>query len=381
MRRQPYSHLDVPIDGMSHPMPEHHVCTSLHRSPFFFVLFSIVILATVGCDTDPVDGPYVPTPYTLTIPQGLPPMIVPENNPMTVEGVALGRRLFYDELLSDDNTMSCGTCHLQENGFAEPLQVSQGITGVQGTRNAMALINLGWVQSGLFWDGRAATLEEQALAPVTNPIEMATTWAAVEAKLNAHDEYPLLFKQAYDVDRIDSLTVAKALAQFVRTLISGRSRFDAWYNRQETPLNDQEMRGFVLYTTEQADCFHCHGLGGLITDNSYQNNGLDTEFSDMGRYLVTGNDADRGRFRTPTLRNIEMTAPYMHDGRFFTLEEVVDHYSDHVQVSPTISPTMELVGFGGAQLTQQQKEDLIAFLRTLTDNEFLTDPAHADPEQ
>jgi cytochrome c peroxidase len=190
----------------------------------------------------------------------------------------------------------------------------------------------------------------------------------------------LLFKQAYDVDRIDSLTVAKALGQFVRTLISGRSRFDAWYNRQETPLNDQEMRGFVLYTTEQADCFHCHGLGGLITDNSYQNNGLDTEFSDMGRYLVTGNDADRGRFRTPTLRNIEMTAPYMHDGRFFTLEEVVDHYSDHVQVSPTISPTMELVGFGGAQLTQQQKEDLIAFLRTLTDNEFLTDPAHADPE-
>jgi len=309
-------------------------------------------------------------------------MEIPADNPMTVEGVALGRKLFYDGLLSKDGRMSCATCHLQEHGFAEPRQTSQGVfPDAIGPRNAMALINLGWVRTGLFWDGRSATLEEQALDPIRNPLEMATTWPEVEAKLNAHDEYPELFKRAYGVDYIDSLTVAKALAQFERTLISGNSKFDRWYNRQEIMLNDQEIRGFILYTTEEADCFHCHGLGGLITDNLFHNNGMDTEFPDKGRYDVTGNPADIGKFRTPTLRNIEMTAPYMHDGRFFTLEEVLDHYSDHVTWSPTISPLMELVGSNGAQLTQQQKEDLLAFLRTLTDHEFLNNPDFSDPNR
>lgn len=350
------------------------------RLPAFYFPFSIFLLTLVGCEPDPVDEPYQATPLELVIPQGLPPMDIPADNPMTVEGVALGRKLFYEPLLSGDNTMSCGTCHLQATGFAEPLQVSEGITGEQGTRNAMALINLGWVQSGLFWDGRSATLEVQALEPIRNPIEMNSSWAEVETKLNAHEDYPQLFSDAFGVQRIDSLTVAKALAQFLRTLISGNSRFDAWYNRQETPLSQQEQRGFMLFTTEGADCFHCHGLGGLITDNRYNNNGLDTVFTDMGRFMVTGDPIDRGRFRTPTLRNIEMTAPYMHDGRFFTLEEVVEHYSDHVKVSPTISPLMELVGNSGAQLTQEEKEDLVAFLRTFTDQEFITNPAFSDPD-
>jgi len=306
-------------------------------------------------------------------------MDIPAENPMTVEGVALGRKLFYDPLLSADNTMSCSTCHKQAIGFAEQRQVSEGITGATGTRNAMALINLGWIRTGLFWDGRAATLEDLVLEPVRNPIEMNSTWAEVESKLNAHDAYPALFQTAYGVDYIDSLTVAKAIAQFLRTLISGNSRFDAWYNREETPLNAQELRGFILYTTEGADCFHCHGLGGLITDNQFNNNGLDTVFSDLGHYAVSGNPIHRGRFRTPTLRNIEMTAPYMHDGRFFTLEEVVEHYSEHVKVSPTISPLMELVGNNGAQLTQEEKADLVAFLRTFTDQEFLSNPDFSDP--
>lgn len=353
--------------------------TYMTRSIFNF-LFPIFILA--GCDTDPVDTTYAPTPLTLTIPKGLPPLDIPADNPMTVEGVALGRKLFYEGLLSKDNRMSCATCHMQEHGFAEPRQVSQGVMfDAVGTRNAMSLINLGWIRTGLFWDGRSPSLEAQALEPVRNPIEMNSSWPEVEAKLNAHPEYPELFKKAFDVDYIDSLTVAKALAQFQRTLISGNSKFDRWYNRQEIQLSEQELRGFILYTTEEADCFHCHGLGGLITDNLYGNNGLDEEFTDLGRYLVTGDEMDRGRFRTPTLRNIEMTAPYMHDGRFFTLEEVVEHYSDHVKMSPTISPLMELVGDNGAQLTQQQKEDLVAFLRTFTDTEFLTNPAFSDPNQ
>jgi len=342
-----------------------------------------------GCNQDDIDDinncePYVTTRYELQIPPGLPPMetFIPADNPMTVEGVALGRKLFYEPMLSDDNSQSCGSCHKQEYGFAEPQQVSVGIDGSVGTRNAMALINLGWNPNGFFWDGRAATLEDLVFQPVTNPIEMNTTWPEVEAKLNASEEYLELFAQAYGIEVIDSVHVSKAIAQFLRTLISANSKFDKYYNQQLTNLTDQEIRGLVLYNSEGADCFHCHGLGGLITDNKFRNNGLDTEFSaDEGRYLVTGVEADKGKFRVPTLRNIELTAPYMHDGRFFTLEEVVDQYSEHVQLSETVDPLMELVGFGGAQLTEDEKQDLVAFLRTFTDEEFANNPDFSDPNQ
>lgn len=350
-----------------------------------FVQISLVVMLVAAgfasCNDNPDDN-FDPTPYELNIPVGLPPLeqFIPADNPMTVEGVSLGRKLFYDPLLSNDNTQSCSTCHIQEFGFAEPQQFSVGIDGSVGTRNAMALINLGWNQSGLFWDGRSATLEDLVFEPVVNPIEMATTWPEVEAKLNNDDEYLQLFKEAFDIDVIDSVHVSKAISQFIRTMISGNSRFDQWYNQQTIQLNEQELRGFVLYNGEGADCFHCHGLGGLITDNRFRNNGMDTDFSsDEGRYLVTGNDQDKGKFRVPTLRNIELTAPYMHDGRFFTLEQVIDHYSDHVTLSPTIDPLMELVGTGGAQLTAQEKADLLAFLRTFTDQEFINNPELSDP--
>lgn len=347
----------------------------------YLILVVIIGVAFSSCNNDPDDG-FDPSPYELNIPQGLPPMdqFIPANNPMTVEGVALGRKLFYDPLLSDDNTQSCGTCHIQENGFAELQQFSVGIDGSVGIRNAMALINLGWNQFGFFWDGRAATLEDLVFEPVVNPIEMATTWPEVEAKLNNDAEYPQLFKEAFDIDVIDSVHVSKAISQFIRTMISGNSKFDKWYNQQTIQLSEQELRGFVLYNSEEADCFHCHGLGGLITDNQFRNNGMDTDFSsDEGRYLVTGNAQDKGKFRVPTLRNIELTAPYMHDGRFFTLEQVIDHYSDHVTLSPTVDPLMELVGDGGAQLTAQEKADLLAFLKTFTDDEFVNNPDLSDP--
>ncbi|MCF8464746.1 MAG: cytochrome-c peroxidase [Flavobacteriales bacterium] len=345
----------------------------------FVLLFAVLVSA---CNQPDDNDPYLTTPYVLQIPQGLPPMdaFIPLNNPMTVEGVALGRKLFYDPILSGDNTQACAHCHKQEFGFGDPRQFSEGIDGSIGTRQAMSIINLGWNQFGFFWDGREATLEDQALKPVTNPVEMNTTWPEVEAKLNADATYKLLFKQAYNVDYIDSLTVAKAIAQFERILISGNSKFDKWYNQQSIQLSESELRGFILYNGEGADCFHCHGLGGLITDNRFHNNGMDTDFSaDEGRYLVTGNDADKGKFRTPTLRNIEFTAPYMHDGRFQTIEQVVDHYSQHILPSATIDPLMELVGNGGAQLTQQDKDDLIAFLKTFTDEGFLTNPEFSNP--
>jgi len=348
----------------------------------FFSFVLLVVALVSGCNQPDDNDPYITTPYVLQIPQGLPPMdaFIPLNNPMTVEGVALGRKLFYDPILSGDNTQACADCHKQETGFGDARRFSEGIDGSFGNRQAMTIINMGWNQFGFFWDGREATLEDQALKPVTNPIEMNAKWLEVEAKLNVNADYKLLFKQAYDVDYIDSLTVAKAIAQFERTLISGNSRFDKWYNQQAIQLTESELRGFILYNGEGADCFHCHGLGGLITDNRFHNNGLDTDFSaDEGRFLFTGNDADKGKFRTPTLRNIEFTAPYMHDGRFQTLEQVVDHYSHDIQASATIDPLMELVGNGGAQLTQQDKDDLIAFLKTFTDDGFLSNPQFSNP--
>ncbi len=355
------------------------ISTMSRKSIYYMMALAMVVGVVSSCNQDP-DG-YVTTPYVLDIPEGFPSMdaLIPADNPMTVEGVALGRRLFYDPILSGDDSQACGDCHAQENGFSDPNPFSEGIHGEFGGRNAMAVMNLGWNQFGMFWDGRAATLEEQALGPVVNPIEMDATWPEVEAKLNAHADYPELFKNAYDIDYIDSLHVAKAIAQFERTLITGNSRFDKWFNQQSITLSESEQRGFVLYTTEQADCFHCHGLGTLITDNRYHNNGLDVVFADSGRYNVTNDPADIAKFRTPTLRNIELTAPYMHDSRFFTLEQVVEHYSEHVQASPTIDPLMELVGLGGAQLTQQNKDDLVAFLKTFTDTEFINNPDFSDP--
>ncbi|MGB1317909.1 MAG: cytochrome-c peroxidase, partial [Flavobacteriales bacterium] len=346
------------------------------RIVLFLATLTVAVTAFTGCNEDSDDS-YVTTPYELQLPAGLPPMdqFIPADNQMTVEGVALGRRLFYDPILSGDDSQACADCHAQEDAFSDTRPFSEGIDGSLGDRNAMAIINLGWNQFGFFWDGREATLEDQALKPVTNPIEMNATWPEVEAKLNAHSEYPELFKNAYDVDYIDSLHVAKAIAQFERTLISGNSRFDKWYNQQAIQLTEQELRGFVLYTTEEADCFHCHGLGAFMTDNRYHNNGMDTEFSsDEGRFKVTGNEADKGKFRTPTLRNIELTAPYMHDSRFFTLEQVVEHYSEHVVASSTLDPLMELVGVGGAQLTHDEKADLVAFLKTFTDEDFINNP-------
>lgn len=353
------------------------------RKTKFLICLGVASVFAAGCN-QPEEDDFSPTPYVLEIPAGLPPMdtFIPADNPMTVEGVELGRKLFYEPLLSDDNTQSCGSCHLQEFGFGDPRQFSIGIDGSVGTRQAMTLINLGWNQNGFFWDGRAESLEDLVFEPVVNPIEMNTTWPEVEAKLNASEEYKGLFKKAFDTDVIDSTHVSKAVSQFLRTLISGNSKFDKYFNQQALQLTPQELRGLILFDGEGADCFHCHGLGGLLTDNQFRNNGLESDFSsDFGRYDVTGNDADKGKFRAPTLRNIEVTAPYMHDGRFFTLEEVIDHYSEHVTQSETIDPLMELVGNGGAQLTQSEKEDLIAFLKTLTDEEFLSNPAFSDPNQ
>lgn len=320
-----------------------------------------------------------PTPLALEIPatftRFLPPPTIPADNPTTVEGVRLGKKLFFDKRLSNDLTQACASCHLPSQSFDDTNRFSVGIDGIAGTRNAMPLFNHAWNSNGkFFWDGRANGLENQALDPVTNPIEMHDTWSNVVSKLQADSDYPGLFRAAFGTSKIDSSLATKAIAQYERTLISGNSRFDK-YTQREIALTSSELAGYNLFMSESgADCLHCHGdiTNPLWTDNLFHNNGLDATFADNGLGDVTGNPADNGKFKTPSLRNLAFTAPYMHDGRFQTLDEVIDHYSEGLQASPTISPLMKHVGTGGVQLTPQEKADLKAFLLSLTDSSFVS---------
>lgn len=325
-------------------------------------------------DNDPV---FDPTPYVIEEPFNFPQMVIPVDNPLTEEGILLGRKLFYDPILSEDYTQSCASCHAQIFGFTDNgKQFSEGIDGSIGTRNSMPIVNVGWMES-LFWDGRVASVEEQALEPVSNPIEMHLQWTDAMERLNTHGEYPELFFAAFGTDTIDSIMVVKAIAQFERTMISGDSKWDQ-YLRGEVSLSQAESSGFEIFFTEAGDCFHCHATI-LFTDNDFHNNGLDSVFTDLGLQLVTGDPADAGKFKTPTLRNIEYTAPYMHDGRFASLEEVVNFYSEGLHWSPTIDPLMKNVDEGGVQLTEEQKQNLIAFLKTFSDETFITNPDFQDP--
>ena len=353
------------------------------RSLLVIFLVQIVILSS--CTSESREIAFNPTPYDLKIPRGLPAASIPIDNPTTQEGVHLGRKLFHDPLLSGDGIQSCSSCHTQANAFTDTRRFSRGIDGKPGNRNAMVLFNSIWSPS-LFWDGRALNLEEQAFDPIVDELEMHDTWSNVAAKLNAHSEYPDLFKKAFNVDEIDSTYVVKAIAQFERTLISGNSKWDKW-RRGEVIFSNEELRGWDLFNKDRtdlsvgADCFHCHSAP-LFTDYIFHNNGLDPDesFSDLGLYLVTGSELDKAKFKTPTLRNIELTAPYMHDGRFATLEEVIEHYNFGGHHSSTLDPLMKNAG-EGLSLTEEDKKALLAFLRTLTDYEFVSNSEFSNPFQ
>lgn len=324
------------------------------------------------------------TAYDLQIPPFFPPMTIPENNPLTVEGVELGRHLFWETRLSGDNTMSCGTCHKPELAFAEETQFSTGIFGDVGNRNAMALINMGWATS-FFWEGRVETLEDQVGDPIMNPIEMHETFENLLSELEEDDVYPQMFEAAFGSIDITEDRVRRALSSFIRTMISGTSKFDL-ERIQMYEYTASEQRGYDLYLTEGgepnfgADCFHCHGFGSSqFTDYTFRNNGLDSIFLDPGRMAVTGDPLDEGKFKVPTLRNVELTGPFMHDGRFATLEEVIEHYNSGLVQSPTLDPFMKFEN--GLQLTDQDKEDLLNFLKCLTDPDFTTNADFSDPHE
>lgn len=348
----------------------------LYKYGFIFGL----IIGMASCQVDePVAFDYKTTPYLLSVPDGFPQPILSIQNPLTKEGVALGRKLFYDPILSLDNSINCASCHNPSWAFSDTNRFSKGVNNQLGLRNAQALINLAF-QPHFFWDGRATSLEEQILDPVPNPIEMHLPWKVAVQRLNEHKEYRLLFQKAFNQLNVDSQMVTKALAQFVRTLISGsNSKFDR-YLRGEINLTVSELNGFNIFNTEKGDCFHCHPAQGgrLFTDRDFHNNALDFESSDRGRELVTGNISDRGKFLTPTLRNIAFTAPYMHDGRFKTLEQVVEHYNSGGIPSPYADPLMKYQGVG-LGLTNQEKTDLINFLKTLSDSSFISNPEFLKP--
>ncbi len=338
---------------------------------------------------------YRVTPYNLNIPSHFPQMQIPSDNPMTKEGVELGRKLFYETRLSRDNSISCASCHLPQNGFSDPNKFSVGVDGAIGRRQSMALANLGWNQF-FFWDGRAQTLEEQIFEPIRDPVEMDLNWIEAVNRLKQDVEYRNMFYRAFAKEDFDSTHVSKAIAQFLRTMISGRSKYDVMYKfRSGLPLTSseqemiqnqeitqQEWNGMDLFfSLTGGDCLHCHD-GALMHVNLFSNNGLDATFEDdLGRYEVTGNLSDKGKFKAPSLRNIELTAPYMQDGRFQTLEEVVAHYSFGVVESPTIDPMMEFAHQGGVQLDPEEQASLVAFLKTLTDWEFINNPKFQDPNK
>lgn len=363
------------------------------------IIFSLLVLLVVSCKYDQADdGMPTPddfsatTPYNLQIPPFFPPMDIPIDNPLTVEGVELGRFLFWEKKLSGDNTQSCGSCHLPEHGFSDPNQFSTGITGQIGNRQSMALMNLGWARN-YFWDGRALTLEIQVIEPVINPIEMNENWDHALEELRNDPVYPEKFRLAFGSPEITKARAAKAMASFLRTMISSGSKFDRERIGQYTFTTEEEA-GFNMFLNEGginqatgepwggADCFHCHGFGGMqISDYLMHNNGLDANFqNDPGLAGITGNPLDSGKFKTPSLRNIEFTAPYMHDGRFNTLEEVLDHYNAGGVLSTTIDPMMEAQG-GGLFLTPTMKQNLIAFLKTLSDTDYMTNPAFSNPHE
>ncbi|GAB1856046.1 cytochrome c peroxidase [Flavobacteriaceae bacterium MHTCC 0001] len=346
-------------------------------------LFNSVFLAVFifsACSNESIDN-YEPTPSALEIPQlflnNIIAPIIPANNPQTVEGVALGKKLFFDPILSANNTQACADCHAPNNAFTDSDRFSDGVNGIRGTRNSMPLFNLAWnYDEKFFWDGASFSLEHQAFIPVTDPVEMNNTWATVEQKLIRHQEYPTLFKKAFGTSIIDSILVTKAIAQFERTLISANSKFDKFL-LGEIELTPEELNGFNIFMDEaKGDCFHCHGSdkNPLWTDNAFHNNGLDETFTDLGLGAITGDPADHGKFKSPSLRNLAFTAPYMHDGRFTTLDEVINHYSEGLKNSSTIDPLMKKVAQGGVGLSVNDKADLKAFLLTLSDDTFVNNP-------
>jgi len=314
------------------------------------------------------------TPVQFEVPPGFPaPKFNFANNPLTKEGIELGRHLFYDGLLSKDGNFPCASCHQQFAAFATfDHDLSHGFNNAFTTRNAQSLANLAW-QTEFHHDGGINNLEVQPLAPITAPNEMGETIDGVVAKLRQEEKYRKMFKAAFGDEGINSQRILKSLSQFMVTLVSANSKYDQ-VKAGKASFTPTEQSGYQIF---QAKCASCH-VEPLFTDNSYRNIGLPLNnwLKDYGRMHITNNRADSLKFKVPTLRNVDVTGPYTHDGRFYYLRHMLEHYRSGIQQSPTLDPSLR----NGIPLTNTEIDQLIAFLRTLTDEKFLNDSRFAQPQ-
>ena len=366
-----------------------------NQKPTLFVI-AVGLLAVVanGCKKDTINQ----TTDVTTVQQDNTPYVIDKgnfpapkiaaDNQLTIQGVLLGRMLFYEKTLSKNNAIACGSCHLQKFAFTDSAEFSVGVKGLKGKRHAMSVFNLAWHTNEFFWDGRAHLLRNQSLMPIEDTLEMFETLPSIVTKLSSNPAYKNQFIKTFGAEEINSAKISLALEQFMNSIVSNKSKYDNFLANTET-LTASEDNGRKLFfaqynpffpSTSGADCAHCHG-GFNFSNNEYMNNGLDTDASitDKGRENVTSDIADRAKFKVPSLRNIALTAPYMHDGRFKTLEEVVDHYNSGLKASTYIDPALENTRSAGLMLNNQQKIDLVNFLKTLTDNSLATNPNYASP--
>lgn len=382
------------------------------------MMLTIVIVAITACsqgDDPDVEKPQIfkPTPYELLdIPYFPTELNIPDDNPMTEEGVLLGRYLFYDGRLSGrthpDSLMSCATCHLQKNAFECGIDHPKfkggqtfGLTGIPTPHYMLPLFNDVYNKNGYLWNGYISENNTKLGSEAYNvPSEPqyhyknleSLVWMMISAPHEADGNvertvstianiprYPPMFKKAFGTDDVTYDRISEAIAQFVRSIVSYRSKFHK-YLRHEVELTDSEKRGHDLFFSETADCFHCHGGSVLMTTNEYFNNAKDSVFKDAkDRYSVTGDPMDIGAYKAPSLLNIALTAPYMHDGRFKSLDEIIDFYSEGLVYSDYVHPLMKNMRQHGVQLTDDQKADLKAFLHSLTDYEMINDPQYGKP--
>lgn len=353
---------------------------SLMKKMIIILLAAIYIagVSITGCKKDTIDGAAaIDTSgiISFSIPAGWPqPTYTFQNNALTQQGFELGRKLFYDVRLSRDNTVSCATCHTQFSAFSHlDHSVSHGINGLLGTRNAQGLFNLAW-KPNFFWDGNVTNLENQPVNPIENPVEMDEKMQDVVAELGTDADYKQAFKAAFGDEAINSQRIFKALTQFMATLVSANSKYDKHIRgEQGGEMTQQEQNGLTLF---RAKCAGCH-KEPLFTDNSFRNNGLfvDMNINDTGRATVTALSGDRYKFMVPSLRNVEYTRPYMHDGSLTSLSAVLEHYRTGILASPTLDSSL----ITGISMTDEEKSDIIAFLKTLSDNTFTKDKRFSEP--
>ena len=343
-------------------------------------------LFLASCDIihheNPPDLPNTPTLIGLQVPGNFPAPVLMPDNPISSEGVLLGKILFYDPGLSLDGSVSCASCHDQKLAFSDGASLGNfGVSGRPLVRHSPTLINMAWMDKGFFWDGGSKNLESQAFGPLTHADEMGMSLDGLEDRLAGDAGYTELFYKAFE-DGVTFQNVAKALAQFERTLISSNSKYDKYIRKERgSSLTNLELNGLTLV---QKHCASCH-KGELFTDNDFHNNGIDEKFEDQshelsyfGRYRITFQSEDMGAYKTPTLRNVMVSAPYMHDGRFSSIETVLKHYVEGVKDVTTTSRLLyQNDGKAGIPLSEQDIKSITAFLHTLTDSEFLNNPAHS----